>query len=175
VTLVPRSSWVIAAIAIAALFGARAGEASDGDRYIDRNHLFSFSMPRFTPSEQKNASTVAVTLAAAASAGFAPNVNVVVHNIDTTLDAYQELQQQELSAVGWQLLEQSRITIDGTPTLRTHARGSTQGLEIEFLAVTILREGKKKAYVLTCTATTEQFPDFQAEFDRVISSFALEP
>ena len=159
---------------IVLLLGAQTVEANEDDRYVDATHHFSLSNPRFTPSDEMGVATVAVTFAAPATAGFAPNVNVVVHNLETTLDAYREIQRRELGAVGWQILEQSQQEIGGRPALRTRARGSVQGLEIDFLAVTLIKE-RKKAYVLTCTATTAQFPDFEAEFDRVVSSFTLEP
>ena len=160
-------------ILIASLAIPTAARADDAGRYVDRARGFSFSMPRFAPSLDPDASTVAVAISGPTSDGFAPNVNVVVHNLDTTLDAYQQLQRQELSGVGWNVLEQSKTTIHGTPALRTHARGSFRGLEIEYLAVTIIKEDKR-VYALTCTATTEQFPKFKDEFDRVAASFTLE-
>jgi hypothetical protein len=101
-------------------------------------------------------------------------VNVVVQNVETTLDAYQAKQQGELKAIGWELLEQSRRQIGGRPALRTHARGPLQGLEVEFVAIAVIRD-KKDVVVMTCTATTRQFPLYQAEFDRVLGSFAVEP
>lgn len=173
---------LFAAIVIALVSSSWPARADDRDVsrdvfrdvYVDRALGFSFSKPRFAPSLEPGASTVAVAISGAATHGFSPNLNVVVNNLKTTLDAYQALQKQELSSAGWNLLEQSKTTIHGTPALRTHARGSFRGLEIEYLAVTIVEENER-VYVLTCTATTDQFPDLQAEFDRVASSFSLEP
>jgi hypothetical protein len=172
--LVDRIARVLAWLAVAALAGSHTASAADDDRFIDRSLGFSFSKPRFTPSEEKDAATVAVTLSGAPVGSFAPNVNVVVQNLETTLEAYQQLHLQQLKSIGWELVEQSHRQIDGKPALWTHARGSLQGLDVEFLAVAIIRDGKKM-FVLTCTTTTEQFSSYEAEFERVISSFALEP
>jgi hypothetical protein len=160
--------------ASAALGGSQTATAADGDRYVDQSLRFSFSKPRFTPSGEKDVTTVAVTLSGAPVGGFAPNVNVVVQNLETTLDAYQQLQLQQLKALGWAVVEQSQRQIVGQPALWTHARGSAQGLEVEFLAVARFPDGKK-VFVLTCTTTTETFALYEAEFERVASSFVLEP
>jgi hypothetical protein len=140
---------------------------------VDRTYGFSFSKPRFTPSDEKDAAAVVVTLAGPADGTFAPNLNLIVQNVETTLDDFAQLQLQQLKSIGWELIDQSRREIGGTPALRTHARGSLQGLEVEFLAVTIIRDGKK-AFVLTCTATRDQFPTYAKEFERVSSSLAFE-
>jgi hypothetical protein len=42
------------------------------------------------------------------------------------------------------------------------------------VAIAVIRD-KKDVVVMTCTATTRQFPLYQAEFDRVLGSFAVEP
>jgi len=165
---------LLASFAIAVLAGSQTATADDGDRYVDRSLGFSFSKPRFTPSGVKDITTVAVTLSGAPVGGFAPNVNVVVQNLETTLDAFQQLQLQQLKALGWAVVEQSQRQIGGQPALWTHARGSAQGLEVEFVAVARFPDGKKM-FMLTCTTTTETFALYEAEFERVASSFALEP
>jgi succinylglutamate desuccinylase len=93
----------LASFAITILAGPPA--AAEDERYVDQNFGFSFTKPHFTPSEEKNVSTVAITLAGSQVGSFAPNVNVVVQNLETTLDAYEQLQREELKAVGWELLE----------------------------------------------------------------------
>lgn len=142
--------------------------------YVDRALGFSFSKPRFSPSEAPDVTTVAVTLSGAAEDSFAPNINVVVQNIETSIAAYRERQLQEMKSAGWQVIEQTPHQAGGRPSLRTHARGSVQGVDIEFLAVAVTRD-EKKLFVLTCTATAAQFPLYRAEFERVASSFVLAP
>lgn len=166
-------SSLLTSFAIAILALPHNAHADKQNRYVDRNHGFSFSVPRFAPSEEIGVTTVAITLSASPSGGFAPNVNVIVQNIKTDLDAFTQLQQRELKSIGWEVVEQSRRQVRGTPTLRTHARGSLQGQQVEFLSVTMIRRGKS-VYVLTCTATQDQFPLYQMEFERVISSFVID-
>lgn len=148
--------------------------AADDDRHVDRSLGFSFSKPRFEPSEAPDLTTVAVTLAGAPVEGFAPNVNVLVQNVETTVAAYQQRQAAEMAAGGWELLEQKTIRAGGRPALRTHGRGSVQGVAVEFLAVATTRDDKR-LFVLTCTTTVAQFPKHRAEFERVVASFLLEP
>jgi hypothetical protein len=171
--LVRPVSHALASFAIAVLAGPQTATAAEDDRYVDRSFGFSFSKPNFTPSEEKDVTTVAITLAGSPVGSFAPNVNVVVQNLETTLDSYEQLQREQLTAIGWEVLDHSRRQVGGRSALRTHARGSLQGLEVEFLAIAVIRD--KKAFVLTCTATTAQFPLYESEFDRVVTSFALKP
>ena len=147
-------SGVFTFFAIMALATVQPAHAGEHDRYVDQNFGFSFSKPRFIPSEKKDVTTVAVTLAGSPDGIFAPNLNVIIQNIEANLDAFAELQLQELQSIGWEIVEQSRRPIGGVPALRTHARGSLGGMEIEFLAVAIIQE-EKKVLVLTCTATKE--------------------
>lgn len=172
--LVHLFSHALTSFAIAVLAGPQTATAAEDDRYVDRSFGFSFSKPNFTPSEEKDVTTVAITLAGSPVGSFAPNLNVVVQNVETTLDSYEKLQLEQLTAIGWEVLDHSRRQIGGKLALRTHARGSLQGLEVEFLAIAVIRD-QKKAFVLTCTATSAQFPLYEAEFDRVVTSFALEP
>lgn len=167
-------SLILASFAFAAVAGAEPGTPASEDRYVDRALGFSFSKPRFSPSDAPEVTTVAVTLSGAPDGSFAPNVNVVVQNLGTSIAAYRERQLQEMKAAGWQVIEQTPQQAGGRPSLRTHARGSVQGVEIEFLAVAVTRD-EKKLIVLTCTASTAQFPLYQAEFERVASSFVLAP
>jgi hypothetical protein len=162
------------AFAFAAVAGAEPAVPASEDRYVDRTLGFSFSKPRFSPSDVPGVTTVAVTLSGATDGSFAPNINVVVQNLETSIAAYREQQLQEMKAAGWQVIEQTPQQAGGRPSLRTHARGSVQGVEIEFLAVAVTRD-QKKLFVLTCTATTAQFRRYQAEFARVASSFVLAP
>jgi hypothetical protein len=162
----------LASLAIAFLVAAPSAAGDEPDRYVDRGLGFSFSKPHFPVSDEKNLSIVPITLAGPPQGGFAPNVNVVVQNIETTLEDFKRTQAGELSSLGWEVVEHSIAPIAGKPSLRTRARGSVQGFEIEFLAVAIMREGKK-AFVLTCTATKTQYPAYEAEFERVVSSFSL--
>jgi hypothetical protein len=168
------ASLAFATLVVASLAGAETAATADEDRFVDRTLGFSFSKPRFAPSGEPNVTTVAVTLSGPPEGTFAPNVNVVVQNLDVSLDAYQKQQRAELKAAGWEVIEQAPRQISGRVTLRTHARGTVQGLEIEFLAVALKRD-PSQLFVLTCTATTEQFPLYQAEFERVASSFVLQP
>jgi hypothetical protein len=167
------ASLAVASLVLATLVASQADAGADDDRYVDRRLGFAFSKPQFTPSEEPKLTTVAVTLSGAPAGGFAPSVNVTVQNLETTLDAYQALQRREMKTIGWELIEQSRGQVGATPSLRTHGRGSLQGLEIEFLAIALIRD-EEKVFVLTCTATTAQFPLYQAEFERVASSFVLQ-
>jgi hypothetical protein len=173
---VARASCVIA-LALAALSARAAGAgapAAGAEHYVDRSLGFSFAKPRFTHSDEEGASTVAITLAGASQGSLAPSVNVLVQNLEVTLDAYAQQQRAELQAIDWELLEQSHIRIGERPALRTHARGSLQGREVEFLAIATLRD-PKRMFVLTCTAASAEFPLYAAEFERVVTSFSLEP
>jgi hypothetical protein len=171
-------SCAIASLALAALIGARASAvgapAAGEEAYVDRSLGFSFSKPDFAPSDERGASAVAVSLAGASQGSLAPSVNVVVQNLETTLDEYAQRQRAELESIDWELLEQSRTQIGARPALRTHARGSLQGREVEFLAIAAMRDGKQM-FVLTCTAAAADFPLYAAEFERVVTSFSLEP
>jgi hypothetical protein len=175
---VPPTSRAIASFALAALVGVQASSAgaptAGEEHYVDRSLGFSFSKPRFAPSDERGASTVAITLAGASMGSLAPSVNVVVQNLDTTIDAYALQQRAELKAIDWELLEQSHAKIGRWPALRTHARGSLQGREVEFLAIAAMRD-EKQMFVLTCTAASTEFPRYAAEFERVVTSFSLEP
>jgi hypothetical protein len=162
----------LALFAIATLTVPPIVHAGEHDRYVDRNFGFSFSKPHFAPSNELDITTVAITLADSPSGAFAPNINVIVQNVETNLDAYAHRQLEELESIGWEVVEQSRRQIGGTSALRTRARGSLQGMAVEFLAVAII-QNEKKAFVLTCTTTREQFPVYEAEFNRVAASFVV--
>ena len=167
--------WLVLAVfAFAPVAGAEPGMPAGEDRYVDRALGFSFSKPRFSPSDAPEVTTVAVTLSGATDGSFAPNINVVVQNLETSIAAYRERQLQEMKAAGWQVIDQAQQQAGGRPSLRTHARGSVQGVEIEFLAVAVTRD-QQQLFVLTCTATKAQFQLYQAEFERVASSFVLAP
>lgn len=174
---VPPAWCAIASLALA-LLGAQASgagaPAAAEEHYVDRSLGFSFAKPRFTDSDEMGASTVAVSLAGASRGSLAPSVNVVVQNLETTLDAYARQQRAELKAIDWELLEQSPTRIGERPALRTHARGSLNSQEVEFLAIATLRDGKRM-FVLTCTVASAEFPLYAAEFERVVTSFSLEP
>lgn len=172
--LLHTTSRALAFIALAILISPPVVTAAGDELYVDQSLGFSFSKPHFTPSEVKDVTTTAISLAGAPDAGFAPNVNVIVQNIEITLDAYQRRQAEEMSTLGWEVIEQTQTTIGGKSVLRTHVRGSVQGLEVEFLMAAMTRNGKK-LFVLTCSATPAQFPKYEAEFNRVVSSFALAP
>lgn len=163
----------LTALTLLSLLGPQHAHSAEEGLYVDRNYGFSFSMPRFTPSRERDVTTIAVTLSGSPIDGFSPNVNVMVQNIETTLEAFQKLQAEELRSVGWQVVEQAPTRVAGKPALRTHARGSLQGLEVEFLAVALIGS-EKQVFVLTCTTTTSQFPRYAMEFDRVVSSFTLD-
>ncbi len=164
----------LASTAIALFAIPQIVAAHEDERYVDRNYGFSFSKPHFPPSDEKDVAIVAITLAGAPNGAFAPNLNVIIQNVDTDLDAFAQLQREQLKSLGWEVIDHSRKQIGGLPALRTHARGSLHGVEVEFLSVTLIRD-QEKAYVLTCTATRAQFPLYEAEFDRVASSLALGP
>lgn len=172
------ASLATASLALALLVAAHASAAgapaAEPEHYVDRSFGFSFSKPRFAPSDETGAATVAVTLAGSSLGSLAPSVNVIVQNLETTLETYAQRQQGELKAIDWEVLEQSHSQIGGRPALRTHARGTLQGQGVEFLAVATTRDWKR-LFVLTCTAASAQFPLYQAEFERVVTSFALEP
>lgn len=150
------------------------GRTESTDRYVDSTLGFAFAKPRFPHPTAPGATTIAVTLSAPTEGGFAPNVNVLVHDLDMSLDDYQLKQRQELQATGWQVIELKPGKSGGRPSLRTHARGRLNGREMEFLAITMKRDAKTLV-VLTCTATAAQYPTYQAEFERVAASFVLEP
>jgi hypothetical protein len=162
----------LALLAIMLLAVPKIADAGGRDRYVDRNFGFSFSKPHFAPSDELDLTTVAITLAASPSGAFAPNINVIVQNVETNLDAFAQRQLQELKSIGWEVVEQSHRQIGGRSALRTRARGSLQGLDVEFLAVAII-QNEKKAFVLTCTTTRDQFPEYEAEFNRVAASFVV--
>lgn len=172
------ASLVIAPLALAlpasAQSPAAGSSATDAEHYVDRGFGFSFSKPRFAPSDLSGLSTVAVSLAGASPGSLAPSVNVVVQNLDTTLDAYAQQQRAELKAIDWELLEQSHTQIGERAALRTHARGLLQGREVEFLAIAAIRD-EKRMFVLTCTAAAAEFARYATEFERVLRSFSLEP
>jgi hypothetical protein len=161
------------ASAIAMLGRSPTASAAGDDRYVDRTFGFSFSRPHFTPSDREGVTTVAVSLAGPQVGAFAPSVNVVVQNLDTTIDAWEQRQQGELKSIGWELLDHSRTQVGEMPALRTHARGPMQGQLVEFLAIALIRS--KQVMVLTCMASAEQFPLYKSEFDRVVASFAAGP
>lgn len=168
--------FALASLALALSVEAHAADSVPGvgdELYADRGLGFSFAKPRFAPPSESGAATVAVTLAGASKGTLAPSVNVIVENLDTTLDAYAQRQRGELQAIEWKLLEQVRSQIGDRPALRTHARGPLQGREVEFLAIAALRDGKQ-IVVLTCTAESADFPRYAAEFERVVTSFTLE-
>jgi hypothetical protein len=166
------SSCVLTLFAIVTLAAPQIVNAGERDRYVDRNFGFSFSKPHFTPSNELDLTTVAITLAGSPSGAFAPNINVIVQNVETNLDAFAQRQLEEMESIGWEVVEQSRRRMGGMSALRTRARGSLQGIEIEFLSVAII-QNEKKAFVLTCTTTREQFPVYEAEFNRVAASFVV--
>ena len=87
-------SLSLASIAFAAVAGSQPGTPASGDRYVDRVLGFSFSKPRFSPSDAPEVTTVAVTLSGAADGPFAPNVNVVVQKLEISIAAYRERQLQ---------------------------------------------------------------------------------
>lgn len=167
----PARRWLSTLSLVPAVaFGAPA--QAEPDRYVDSKWGFVFEKPALPMEGDPNGATVVVTLSGTPSDGFAPNVNVLVQHTAQTLAAYRDQQRREMSFAGWELLEQTLSEDGGEPFLRTHARGAFGGQAVEILAIT-RRRSDGKLFVLTCTASPDQFPGFRASFERTLASFEL--
>ncbi|HEY0078955.1 MAG TPA: DcrB-related protein [Pyrinomonadaceae bacterium] len=107
--------------------------------------------------------------------GFAPNVVVMRQRVapQTSIEAYAREQRAatEAEIPGLEIIDERTATVGGAPAFQRLQRFSAHGLQLQQAQTYVLGDGL--VFVLTCTATLEQFNHHIAHFRQVVDSFRL--
>lgn len=116
----------------------------------------------------KSASYTTLMMFLPASGGFAPNVNVQVQSYPDSLDAYWKLSRGQFDSLG--------MTVHTTKSLSKKRRsfeysGKSQGRELHWYAIAEKKGGS--IYLVTATATPDQWPQHKARLIQTVNSFKV--
>jgi len=95
---------------------------------------------------------------------FSPNINLVIQEYGDGLDSYKKLTDDQLASIGIAAI-QSKVE-KGTYTLEYES--DNNGVMLHML--TIVKARANKVYLVTATATVEQWNSNKAELTRVANS-----
>lgn len=111
----------------------------------------------------------------AGTAGFAPNVVIMRQGAapQTSIEAYAREQRAATEAEidDLEIVDERAATVGGAPAFQRLQRFSAQGRRLQQAQTYVL--GDRVVFILTCTATLEQFNDHIAHFRRVVDTFRL--
>lgn len=146
-------------------FAAGWGLGEGGTTYESKELGF-----RFAPSLPVPAGQVIATFHAEASAGFSPNVNVVIQ-APMERAAYRQLSLEQFEQNDLELVRDESVTVSGHDALRWEYRGSMTGRALRFASLAVFTG--EHTYLVTATATPEQFQQLASHFDLLLASFEL--
>ena len=154
----PHPLWLLAATPLLFAAGAAVGPA--------RFPGFSIEpLPAAPPGVQQLVLTMSLP---PDDTGFAANVNVMRQPWADTLDAYDDLTDAQLDQMGWRVTE--REALEGE--LRYRYEGAFQGRPLRWSARAVPGDGV--VFLVTATATPEQWERSGAQLDRSVESFEPE-
>jgi hypothetical protein len=118
---------------------------------------------------QQNAyGTLAAFLYLPPTQGFAPNVNVLIQDVPNTIKEYADLSKQQFKSANLTLLNDH---LAGDGEWACEYSGTMQGKDLHFYA-RALKKGDK-IYLITATATPEQWDTVSPKLKGCVDSFAF--
>jgi hypothetical protein len=159
-----RSAWllVLAVLSIATCLAATPAS------YVDSVNGFRIVPPAFEANKTFGFTSQPVTFAGPISDAQAPSCNVQIQNMGLTPPRYRELSLNQFKAIG--------LTVDSDVARKVSGkdafvwRYSGKGVKAVALAVFV----GEQAYLVTCMAASEKYPQYEETFDAAIDSFSLE-
>jgi hypothetical protein len=135
--------------------------------YNDPTYGFALNAPDFGSAIP----VIPVMFTGPAKDGFSSNVNVLIGPAKTTRKEYEEGTVAQFKQRGWRIRSMEELEISGRDAVRMEYEGTGSGRALRFLAVTVI--GVDRVFVVTCTATVEDFPAQEAHFRKCLDSFKL--
>jgi hypothetical protein len=112
--------------------------------------------------------TLAAFLYLPPTQGFAPNVNVLIQDVSNTIKEYADLSKEQFKSANLTLLNDNLV---GDGEWACEYSGNLQGKDLHFYA-RALKKGDK-VYLITATATPEQWDSVFPKLKSCVDSFAF--
>ena len=139
--------------------------------FTDDVYGFSIEAPRYRGVEP-NTPSVRLVVSGPIANGFAPNINVTVQAVSTTLKAYIEQSQGQLNQGGLKLNGQRELKVSGRDAVEFDYEGELKpGLRLRFLSVAVVEKGR--VVLATAPTPTDLFPGVEAEVREALASFQI--
>ncbi len=143
--------------------------------YADPIQGFRLDPPRF-PGADGTRACVAISLTGPYANGFAPNVNVTIQPVQTTLAKFTELTLAQIESSRLRVNSHRTLKVAGHDALEVDYRGTLDVMnntkELRFLVLSVIDDDRVVA--LTCTALPEDFEAAEAEFRACLASFRVD-
>jgi hypothetical protein len=156
---------VIAGLLLICLLITGGLAAASSNLLVFRENGFSIKPLEGDPGQQNY---VALMMFLPASDAFSANVNVVMRPYQQTINDYVALTKKQFDKMGWRLLKAPRI--DKTSAVFEYS-GKMQGRGMHWYTKTVLRGNK--VYLVTATATEEQWTSVSGKLKACVDSFQL--
>jgi hypothetical protein len=138
-------------------------------KFVDETYGYSIELPKF-PGANPNSNATAFIVTGPPANGFAPNVNVTIQGISTTLKAYRDLSVAQFDQLGLKVNSEKERKVSGREAIEFDYEGKLPQADkaFRFLALAVVE--KERIVLVTCTATPQTFPAVEAEFHACIDS-----
>lgn len=144
--------------------------AESSPNYTDPTYGFSITTPKF-PVGAPNTVTNAIISMGPPSDGFAPNLNVQVQALATTLADYARYSREQLRKEGYLVRAEESVKLGSEPGVLWYYSGTTNGRPLEFVSVAMVFD--QKILLATGAATPAQFKEVGAILRSSILSIRL--
>ena len=141
------------------------------DTYTNETYGFSMSPPDFPPAAEGSA-VQPVTFLAAPTGTFVANCNVQVQHVAFSLAESEALTESQFDALGWTVEEKSYRDVSEHEAVVVQYSATIGGISTSYLALAVPVDAR--VYLLTCVATSQQFPDYREAFQTAIDSFRID-
>jgi hypothetical protein len=132
---------------------------------------FSLAVPGF-PAPDGSAPDVQLVLVGPGQDGFAPNLNVIVQEIETTPDAYVEDSVLQFGEAGYRVNAMVKTKVSGREAVIIDYEGVQGGLALRWNAMAVFES--KRVILMTCTARREDFAAHEKAMRACLDSFRLD-
>jgi hypothetical protein len=102
------------------------------------------------------------------TAGFAPNVNVLIQNFPSSINDYVTVTKQEFDAAGIKIIDERTVS---TEEWVVEYAGTLSGRSLHWYARAV--KNGDKVYLTTATATPDRWEQVSAKLRQCVDSFAL--
>lgn len=147
----------------------RAAAPPAASAYQDNAYHFSLEEPDFGLA---GGSVVPVMFCGPAKNGFSPNVNVLIQLEKSSPQQYLQTTLKELAQLHGKINSQKKMQVSGREALLMDYQGTMSGRDLHFLALAVFTD--TRVYLVTCTATANDFTNRAAEFHKCLDSFQLQ-
>jgi hypothetical protein len=131
---------------------------------------FTFDAPGF-PAPDGQAPDAQLVLVGPGQGGFAPNLNVIVQEIETTPDAYVEDSVLQFGEAGYRVNAMVKTTVSGREAVIIDYEGVQGGMALRWNAMAVF--DAKRVILATCTVRREEFAAHEKAMKACLESFRL--